>query len=67
MNETIKWANKMGRIGAYKEKQLKLWHKKSTLAQRIRMTEELLLMKDITGNHSTDSPIHCALSKSLEK
>jgi hypothetical protein len=67
MNDTINWADKMNRIGAYKKKQLKIWHKKITLVQRIKMTEELLLMNDITGNHSIDSPIHCALSRLLEK
>ena len=66
MKDANNWAKKMQRIGRYKEDELKQWHKTTSLRQRIKMTEELLLMPDTAKNRRFDSPIHCALSKSLE-
>jgi hypothetical protein len=61
------WAKKMQKIGRYKEDELKQWHKTTTLRQRIRMTEELLLLNDTAHQTIRLSPLFISLSKALEK
>ena len=61
------WAKKMQKIGRYKEDELKQWHKTTTLRQRIRMTEELLLLNDTITQRITRPPLFISLSKLLEK
>jgi len=67
MKDANNWAKKMQRIGRYKEDELKQWHKNTTLHQRIKMTEELLLLNDTTLQRIRLSPIFISLSKALEK
>ncbi|MFH1230771.1 MAG: hypothetical protein V1709_04665 [Planctomycetota bacterium] len=67
MKDINSWAKKMREIGQYKENELKQWHKTTSLRQRIRMTEELLLLNDITHKRIRYSPLFISLSKMLEK
>jgi len=67
MKDVNNWAKKMQKIGRYKEDELKQWHKTTSLRQRIRMTEELLLLNDTTLQRIRLSPLFISLSKALEK
>ncbi|MEW6026364.1 MAG: hypothetical protein AB1599_03595 [Planctomycetota bacterium] len=67
MKDVNNWARRMQGIGQYKDNELKRWHRTATLRQRIRMTEELLLLNDISRKPIRLSPLFVSLSKALEK
>lgn len=66
-NDVVKWAQKMVRIGNYKEIELDKWHKHATLQQRIAMTEELLGLEDYMVKRSVLALSFLSLSKLLEQ
>jgi hypothetical protein len=66
MNDTLSWAKKMDRVGAYKRKQTSAWLKRTSLLKRIGLTEELLVMES-NYNGANSTPLFRSLSKLLEK
>lgn len=66
MNDTAKFAERMSKIGKFKERELKRWRRKSTLRQRIKIAEQLLLSLRYMHPAKKDSADFCSLSKLLE-
>ncbi|MBI5360559.1 MAG: hypothetical protein HZA48_08265 [Planctomycetes bacterium] len=66
MNDTAKFAERMAKIGKFKERELKLWRRKSTLRQRIRIAEQLLLSLQYMHFTEKEPAGFCSLSKLLE-
>lgn len=64
MHDTLRWAKKMDKIGAYKRKQTSVWLKRTPLLKRIRMTEELLIMESPSVRVNS-TPLFHSLSKML--
>lgn len=66
MNDMNHWAKKMQAIGRYKKNALKQWAKTTSQRQRIKMTEELLVMNDSSPDKHLTSPLFISLSMLLE-
>ena len=62
----LHWAKKMANIGTYKHKQTQASLKRTSLRQRLIMTEELLLMEEHLPVKINFPPLFRSLSKILE-
>ena len=67
MNDLVKWSQRMMRIGNYKSRNTTQWLKKTSLRQRVALTEELLLLTDRRMFKQSLAPLFPSLSYLVEK